>query len=82
MEKTWTRLSSHLKQTPKADLVQTKTSGRGLIATEDLERADVILEEVPFVLGPPQSIACHFCANCSQSLNLYALKGKINSSRS
>ena len=80
MENSWEKLSLNLKQLPKAHLVQTKTAGRGLVAKEELARNDVILEEMPFVVGPPQNIMTspNFCANCSKPLKISLSKGKSN----
>ena len=60
----------------KATLVQTENAGRGLVATEDIKRNDIIFEENPVITGPPQSLGPHFCANCSQPLTDGVLQGK------
>ena len=67
MDKIWQDLSSNLKQNAFLHLVQTKNAGRGLIATNDFERDDIILEEFPLITGPSQSLSLNFCANCSQT---------------
>jgi hypothetical protein len=38
MEEIWKELSSNLKESPKATLVQTQEAGRGLVAACDLQR--------------------------------------------
>lgn len=78
MDNLWSDLSCNLKpEIPtKASLIQTESAGRGLVALDDLQKEDVIFEEVPFVVGPSQSIGPHFCANCSQPLNMGVLQGK------
>jgi hypothetical protein len=75
MESLWKDLSCNLKQASKAVLVQTENAGRGLIATENIQRDEVILTETPVISGPPQSIGPHFCANCSQPLTDGLLEG-------
>ena len=60
----------------KATLVQTENAGKGLVATKDLKRNDIIFEENPVITGPPQSLGPHFCANCSQPLTYGVLQGK------
>ena len=75
MEGLWKDLSCNLKQASKAILVQTDNAGRGLVATENIQRDDVILTETPVISGPPQSIGPHFCANCSQPLTDGVLQG-------
>lgn len=57
-------------------MVQIENAGRGLVATEDFKRNDIIFEENPVITGPPQSIGPHFCANCSQPLTDGVLQGK------
>ena len=76
MEKIWKDLSVNLKQDPSANLVQTSNAGRGLVATINLEKDDIIFEESPLIIGPPQSLGPSFCANCSLSDLL--LPGKIH----
>ena len=77
MDHLWSDLSCNLGEIPtKVALIETETAGRGLLALEDLQRGDVIFEETPFVVGPSQSIGPHFCANCSQPLNMGVLQGK------
>ena len=78
MESLWKDLSCNLKQASKAVLVQTENAGRGLVATENIQRDDVILIETPVISGPPQSIGPHFCANCSQPLTDGLLQGMFN----
>ena len=75
MESLWKDLSCNLKQASKAVLVQTENAGRGLVATENIQRDEVILTETPVISGPPQSIGPHFCANCSQPLTDGLLEG-------
>ena len=75
MESLWKDLSCNLKQASKAVLVQTENAGRGLVATENIQRDDVILTETPVISGPPQSVGPHFCANCSQPLTDGLLEG-------
>ena len=75
MESLWKDLSCNLKQASKAVLVQTENAGRGLVATENIQRDDVILTETPVISGPPQTIGPHFCANCSQPLTDGVLQG-------
>jgi len=79
MESLWKDLSCNLKQASKAVLVQTENAGRGLVATENIQRDDVILTETPVISGPPQSIGPHFCANCSQPLTDGLLEDCLNS---
>ena len=78
MDKTWKNLTINLEKSTelKADLIQTDTAGRGLVATQDLSKNDVLFTETPFVVGPTQSVGPHFCANCSQALNVGVLQGK------
>ena len=76
MEKIWKDLSVNLKQNPSANLVQTSDAGRGLIANINLEKDDIIFEESPLIIGPPQSLGPSFCANCSLSDMLFP--GKLS----
>ena len=78
MDKTWKNLTINLVKSIelKAELIQTDTAGRGLVATQDLSKNDVLFTETPFVVGPTQSVGPHFCANCSQALNVGVLQGK------
>ena len=78
MDKTWKNLTINLVKSTelKAELIQTDTAGRGLVATQDLSKNDVLFTETPFVVGPTQSGGPHFCANCSQALNVGVLQGK------
>jgi len=77
MDSIWTLLSCNDKQEcSKVHLVQTKNAGRGLVADQDIPNGEVILEEKPFVVGPPQSQGRHFCAHCSQPLSVGLLQGK------
>lgn len=77
MDKTWSKLTFKVDSAePKAELVQTENAGRGLVATEDLNKNEVIFTESPFVVGPSQTVGPHFCANCSQPLNVGVLQGK------
>ena len=76
MENIWKDLSCNLQIKSKGTLVETETAGRGIVATEDLKKEDVILKETALIIGPPQSIGPHFCANCSQPLTAGLLQGK------
>ena len=78
MDKTWKNLTINLVKSTelKLELIQTDTAGRGLVATQDLSKNDVLFTETPFVVGPTQSVGPHFCANCSQALNVGVLQGK------
>ena len=77
MDKTWENLTIRIKRKElKAKLVQTETAGRGLVATQDLSKNEIIFTENPFVVGPTQKVGPHFCANCSQALNVGVLQGK------
>ena len=78
MEYVWAALSCNLKQAAKASLVDTPNAGRGLVASQDLLREEVILEESPIVVGPPQSLGPHFCVHCSQPLTIGLLQGSKN----
>ena len=40
MEELWKELSCNLKENPKANLVQTQETGRGLVAACDLQRQE------------------------------------------
>ena len=78
MDKTWTELSSNIKtEQLKIALIQTENAGRGLVATEDITKDEVIFTENPFVVGPSQTVGPHFCANCSQPLTVGILKGNF-----
>ena len=76
MDSIWKDMSCNLKQSSKATLVITENAGRGLIATEDIQRGDMILQESPLIIGPSQSVGAHFCVNCSQPLTAGILQGK------
>ena len=75
MEDLWVQLTDRLKESSKAIVIQTENSGRGLVATEDLQKGDDILIEKPMIVGPPQSVGPHFCVNCSQPLTVGVLQG-------
>lgn len=77
MDKAWPKLSLKIENLePKVELIQTETAGRGLVASEDLNKNEIIFTERPFVVGPSQTVGPHFCANCSQPLNVGVLQGK------
>ena len=80
MDELWTQLTSHFLQNDnvmsKAELVETPNAGRGLVATQDLEKGEIIFAEKPLIVGPPQGIGQHFCVNCSQPLTAGVLQGK------
>ena len=79
MDSTWTKLTSKIKtDNLKIALTQTETAGRGLVANEDISKDEIIFTETPFVVGPAQTVGPHFCANCSQPLNVGVLKGKFD----
>ena len=77
MEDIWLKLQNKVKEPPKAHLVQTSNAGRGLVASQDLQKGQVILMEKPLIVGPPQSVGPHFCINCSQPLTVGVLQGNI-----
>ena len=82
MDELWTQLTSHFLQNDnvmsKAELVETPNAGRGLVATQDLEKGEIIFAEKPLIVGPPQGIGQHFCVNCSQPLTAGVLQGKYD----
>ena len=81
MDKTWTKLTCKVKTTEdelKVALIQTELAGRGLVATQDLSKNETIFTESPFVVGPAQTVGAHFCASCSQPLNVGVLQGKVH----
>ena len=77
MEGTWIRLQNNVKEPPKVHLVQTPNAGRGLVASQDLQKGQAILMERPMIVGPPQSVGPHFCINCSQPLTAGVLQGRV-----
>ena len=77
MEKLWIELSENVTTGgAHVQLVQTENAGRGLKASKDFERDEIIFMESPVILGPPQNLGSHFCVHCSQNSNLLILKGK------
>ena len=82
----WDVLRSSLTNDPPVKLVQTETSGRGLVATRQITPNEIIFEETPLVLGPnqrmnndatKQSESYLFCAGCSKSLSPICFVGTI-----
>ena len=82
----WDVLRSCLTDDAPVKLVQTETSGRGLVATRQIEPNDTIFEETPLVLGPNQHTNNDitkqaenylFCAGCSMSLSPICVVGMI-----
>ena len=54
MESSLTQLTSHFLQNDnlmsKAELVETPNAGRGLVATQDLEKGEIIFAEKPLII--------------------------------
>ena len=86
----WDVLKSSLTDDAPIKLVQTETSGRGLVATRQIAPNEIIFEETPLVLGPNQRMNSDatkqtesylFCAGCSMSLSPICVVGIIISKK-
>ena len=85
-ESDWNIIKLSLSNEAPIDLVVTKRSGRGLVATRRITPNEIIFEETPLTMGPSQKFGNDasipmekylLCAGCSVPLSPISVVGMM-----